>query len=179
MTPEDTSRSADSRPGSVLWLVYGQVSAMLGAFSLLVLVSQFVEVGLNDVIRTAADYWAYQVRPLVGYPIQLLVDQLPAGARFDVAPAAKDYVAVGLVSSLAYVRALNVVGVRVSLWMLFPTCALLVVAWPLFAWFFARRAVSSGLAGSGRFWSFLAIWLAPLMYLSLLFAANSWLVSNP
>ena len=72
----DTVEPQETRT-SLFWLAYGQVAAMLGAFSLLVFLTHVIEFGLQGVVREAFEGWTGYVRPTIGYPIQWCLDQLP------------------------------------------------------------------------------------------------------
>lgn len=162
---------------SLLWIMYGQVAAMLGAFSLLALLSNFGDLGLRGVIREAFEMWAEYVRPLVGQPLQWLADAF--GWQIALPTVAKDYVAVGFVLGLSLLRTVSILRrATFSTFGLILAFGVLPIGWPLFiaamllAIFFegdrSPRALRRGT-------TFISVFLAPLVYLALLFAANTWL----
>lgn len=164
---------------SLLWLVYGQIAAMLGAFSLLVFLTHFVDVGLKGIVRDAFEGWVAYVRPIIGYPLQLLIDQLPEAWRFDLPNAVKDYLAVGVVLEVSFERAValhpdywkDVRKLRpgqIVTWV--SNVLATIVIWP--------KLVVAALSDLvvGKWPLFHVVWLSPLVYLGLLLAANAWLV---
>ena len=160
---------------SIFWLVYGQIAAMLGAFSLLVFLTHFFDVGLKGVIRDAFDAWVTYVRPVIGFPLQFIVELLPDKWRFAVPEFAKYYLVVGIVTLASYVR----FGLH-SRYSFFPrgyvVRVLIALLEPLLAWpYWTIKWLWRGLVGP---WPLagIATFLSPVLYLALLFAANAWLV---
>lgn len=162
-----TDQARRPEPGtSFFWLAYGQVAALLAAFSLLVFLTHFFDVGLKGLVREAFDVWTDHVRPFVGWPLQALVGLSPW--RVEVPDIVKDYLAVGLVLALSFHRMTLVLfagrfprEMGYALWLV--VCGLL---WPL-AVPWTIRDVSDRRALKA-----VVIWLAPLLYLVLLFVAN-------
>lgn len=184
---------------SLFWGIYGQVAAILGAITFLVFISHFVDVGLKGVVREAFEWWVVNVRPLVGQPIQWLVQQTPETWRFEVPDAVKDYVAGGIVTALSWVRAQRVV-VGPNRYVESGSLALAFIAWPsfvamplflsltLFGLFVAKlfRGIDVG-SGSPSFSEWLSSTIGellpivslsalPVVYLLLILVANIWLV---
>jgi hypothetical protein len=164
-----------SRQGIFL-LIYGQVMALLGAFSLLVVLTHFFELGLRGVVQDAFEVWRNNIRPLFGHPLQGLVDLLPKTLQFAVPDLIKDYLAVGAVSAFSWARAMVVGGFRLRLsaieWM-----SILLVAWPFGVGQMLYEWVGDIMSGQKEinYLPFMALFFAPLVYLGLLFAANAWL----
>jgi hypothetical protein len=186
----------DEKPAggrSLFWLAYGQIAAMLGALSMLVFLTHLFDFELRGAVRDAVGVWTQVVRPLVGDPIQWLVNFLPANWRFEVGGIVKDYFAVALTFALSNLRAvlrflpdellsvgLHRVGlffggllmlvalVRLLalwlLWLLWPLLVPILLIGPLTG---VKQIADRTVALST---------LAPLIYLGLLFAANAWLV---
>lgn len=173
-----TANGGEPKAGTpIFWLVYGQIAAMLGAFSFLVLLQNFINVGLNGVVAQAFEGWVQYIRPIVGLPVQALVDLLPDTWRFQTSPVEQDYLAVGLVLFLSYVR--TVLTLRrgyFSVGWLVLTFVALLIGWPamivgmLYGAFFVGDTSSGALLRAG---AFITIFLAPLIYLGFLFAANA------
>lgn len=174
MATSDDAGESSGPKFSLFWGIYGQVAAVLGAFSLLVFTSHFIDVGLKGVIKDAFDWWVFNVRPLVGYPIQWLVQQLPEALRFEVPDIVKDYFAVGVVSSFSMVRSapsrLGEAFLSLSLLYFF--------LWPvavLYGLLFLFVEATRDAPDDDGFFG-VVIYLAPLIYLGLILAANTWLV---
>lgn len=174
---------SDDNRLAFLWLVYGQISAMIGALSLLVFITHFVDVGLDGAIRDTVQWWIQNVRPVVGYPIQWIVHQLPEAWRFEVPDVWKDYFAVGLVSVASFMRELfrtdDYVG-ETPLGSDNPFLIFLSVmlVWPMGV-FGAIFTIAQDLLFDD--WSaekirFFVLWLSPVFYLGAIVAANAWLV---
>ena len=175
---------------SPFWLAYGQITAILGAFSLLVFLTDFVDAGLNGVVQEAFKFWTENVRPVLGHPLTWLVAFLPASWHFVVSDRQKDYLAVGLVSTSSLLRAYMLhpggLGSLVQqeggwLWVGLALVQL-VVLWPIYlivAPFTILRRLFGGtdelLPAAGL--RLYVLWLAPLVYLVLLLGANAWLGS--
>lgn len=171
-----TANGSEPRGGSSLfWLVYGQIAALLGAFSLLVFLTDFFNFGLKGVIQEVFDVWVTYVRPLVGHPLQALADLLPPEWRFAVPEPVKDYLAVGVVMQLSLLRTLALMGSSISRKTLLRSLNLILI-WPLgvpaFLYGYWR---GSEIDREGA--ALTAMFLAPLIYLGLLLAANAWLGS--
>lgn len=170
----------DDKPKfSLFWGIYGQIAAIFGALSLLVFVGHFFDVGLKGVLRDAVQWWIDNVRPVVGAPVQWLINQLPESWRFELSPLWKDYLGVGVVSALAFVRAMfrMVPSVRggMPLVMLLLFGLGIVLAWP--AWTIFGIVGFLVLSSQGE--ADATIWvmaLSPLIYLGLALAANEWLL---
>lgn len=185
---------------SFLWRAYGQVAAMLGAFSLLVFLTHFYDFGLKGVVRDAFDVWTENVRPFVGHPIQWAVNLLPEAWRFEVTPIVKDYFGVSLVTLGSMMRAgfagdeesESPAGIETILRMLATTA--LAMLWPIAIVLFlfvlvtddlpeewrqedsANKELRDGfIARRNRFRLTMAIVLSPLIYLAGLFALNAYL----
>lgn len=180
MAAADT-QNGHGRSDAVLWLAYGQVSAVLGAISLLVFVSHFVDLGLRGMIADAVQSWRRYVRPVVGYPLQAIVNELPASLRFQLSPEAKDYFAVGLVSIFSFLRLVRTL--KIDLWHRVDTLGrtvvgslLVLVAWPVTLVLVASMFASAPLwlhsrdarIAAGR----TVLWLMPLAYLAAILALN-------
>lgn len=90
---------------SLFWLVYGQIAAVLGALSLLALLTNFADFGLKGVVRTAFDLWAQTARPLAASLVHALVTVLPEAWRFEPPTILKDYAAVGVMLFFSHIRA--------------------------------------------------------------------------
>jgi hypothetical protein len=173
------------RPPSAFWFAYGQVTAMLGALSLLVFLTHLFDFGLKGVVRDAFDVWTQYVRPFVGHPLQWLVNQLPEALRFKLSDTWKDYFAAGGVLFLSQFR----FALREELALGRPfasqVVALAIVFFPLFLFWplWIVVLLPSLFAGGGgstqgvdeRLNRQAIAGLAPLLYLGLLFAANAWL----
>ncbi|MFN9355664.1 MAG: hypothetical protein ACK6A4_02390 [Alphaproteobacteria bacterium] len=182
MTTSDHAGESSGPKFSLFWGIYGQVAAVLGAITLLVFASHFVDVGLKGVIREAFDWWVLNVRPLVGQPIQWLVSQLPEAWRFEVPEIMKDYVAVGAVSLFSFVRTIFGYGGEWSEffdWESIWTCFLLLTLWPLFMFWWPLWVSFDYFRGEksdSEVVVFSWLYAAPLIYLILIFAANTWLL---
>jgi len=177
MSDGDEDKRGDR--SSLFWLAYGQIAAMLGAFSLLVFASHFFDLGLKGVVREAFEGWVEYVRPTVGIPLQWLVDKLLEAWHFVVPTVVKDYFAIGLVLALSFFRALITVdpdafkrGDENVATGVFMYMTLLTVAWPIGALIIWRA-----FARVDRARIFFGLLFAPLVYLALLVAANVWLTS--
>lgn len=152
---------------------------MLGAFSLLVFLTDFVDVGLKGVIRDAFDGWVFYVRPAAGYLLQLLNSLLPSGWRFELQPIEKDYFAVGLVLSLSFLRSLGLTRSTRSLIANLALFAGTMLVWPLALVGGVAALLYTALVGDAdyqRIGRDVALIYSPLIYLGLLFAANAWLL---
>lgn len=167
---------------SLFWLVYGQIAAMLGAFSLLVFLHNFFDLGLKGIIADAFEGWTGYVRPVVGVPLQWLSDRLPEAYRFDVPDVLKDYLAVGLVTATSLMRAVAQVdgwsatreGISEELGFAAGLLLTAVVAWPVALFMGAWYTFDNRQDASAP--TIFVLWVTPLIYLGLLFAANAWLV---
>jgi hypothetical protein len=176
MTTSDKTRE-QSEPGfSLFWGIYGQVAAALGALSLLVFTSHFFDVGLKGVIRDSFEWWVHTVRPVVGYPIHWMVQQLPEVWRFEVPDIVKDYFAVGIVSVFSLHRvdgppSISDGGKELSHFLL------VFFIWPfaLTVTLFVMLEVLRGKESLRALYQ-MTLFAAPIIYLGLIFAANIWIL---
>lgn len=175
---ERTERSSSTEPkskSSVVWLAYGQIAAMLGAFSTLVFLTHFFDVGLKGVVREAFEGWVHYVRPWVGYPLERVINLLPQEWRFPIPTLVLDYVAVGITSFLGVVRMFPTV-LRPPTWgdgWWLLTMSLLL--WPYFLFHRIRLFLGTGLSWHPEVRNRWLGYFAPFIYLALLFAANFFL----
>lgn len=182
---------APKRP-SLLLIVYGQIAAMFGAFSLLVFLTHFFDLGLKGVIREAFDGWVQSVRPVIGYPLEWVASLLPSYMRFAVPDVAKDYLGVGIVYALSEIRARMALG-HLHPWNIpskyrppwISNILRSIFLWPLDMLLFVTEVLSSFASDEGTELDRLrrslttrlfVLTIAPLVYLGLLFATNAWLV---
>jgi hypothetical protein len=162
--------SASERRNALLAVAYGQVAAMLGAFSLLVFLGHFMDVGLEGLVADAVEEWQTHVRPILSYPFQALINLLPESVRFELSPLAQDYLSVGVVSAASFLRMRRLTGIRDTepIW-LYPAAIIgLVLLWPYFAGLSLLGALLPGTEQRGSL-----LHLAPLFYLAVLFVANA------
>lgn len=184
----DAKQPASTGP-ALFWLVYGQIAAMLGAFSVMVFLTNFFDLGLKGVIREAVDGWLQYVRPLIGHALSWVVERL--GLQIDLRDEIKDYAAVGIVQFAALIRGgaiafdshplssgqvailrFGVVLVGVTSVVFWPIYLVLTAGGGLLALFVNRLWPIEGLP---QLVLASTLALAPLIYLALLFAANAWL----
>lgn len=173
------SDGSEAKQGrSFFWLVYGQIAAMLGAFSILVFVTHFVDVGLKGIIAQAFEGWVQYVRPAVGLPLQWIIDLLPPAWRIEVPDVAKDYAAVGLVNVLSFVRAHRAYGEPITFATRDDVVGLLFLLafWPVMMGLTVAMALDFLVGRREPYLQRFVMWIAPLIYLGLLFAANAWLL---
>lgn len=184
-------QAGERHPGTdFLWFVYSQAAAMLGAFSLLVFLSHFFDFGLKGIIADAMAVWNGSVRPMIGRPLQWIVDLLPASLRFHLTDLQKDYCAVGLVAVFSAAR----IAIRDRLflgrtpiwhgaWIAEIVSHLWGLIWLFFFWPVALAYLLVTLPFAifvaddrQHLWRSVAraaVFLAPLAYLGALFAANA------
>jgi hypothetical protein len=170
---------------SLLWLVYGQIAAMLAAFSLLVFLTHFLDVGLKGVVHNAFDVWTGTLRPTIGHLAEWIVALLPPDLRFHLSDFWKDYLSVGIVSTLSNFRARAAMGSSRSISVLegfihpltWPVLILSAIC--IYSYLLLTSFVHVGPRGFATFPVRLVgvplLWLAPLIYLAVLFVANAWL----
>lgn len=159
------SAGAEAKPSggrSLFWLMYAQIAAMLGAFSFVVFLRNYVDLGLRGVIEQAVDGWVRVVRLLVGLPLQAIADLLPEAWRFHVPVVATDYLAVGILMVFSAVRVFGRPPVGGAVLTLF--------LWPV-----VLGAALLRMAETAEKRREITVMLTPFIYLGLLFAANAWL----
>ena len=111
MTFEDTEQVQDEpsrrRPGNLFWGAYSQVSAVLGALSMLVFLSEAFGLGIKGVLAKLVSVWSAVVRPGVKWLTDVVV--FPFGWLFhwniEVPLWLRDYLSVGLILVLSSIRA--------------------------------------------------------------------------
>lgn len=162
------------------WFGAGQILAASFAFSLLVLVSNFIAFELRGPVLSVFEIWTGTIRPAAISVVQLGFSQLPTAWQVQVPPLGGDYLATGVLLALALWRQIlstpRTIDERPPMPLkLRLQGALLLVAtalcWPLFLFLilpFAQTHVG------GKFFSEeFVLWLVPLIYLGAIFAVNA------
>jgi hypothetical protein len=149
---------------SLFWLAYGQVAAILGAISLIVIAGHFVDFGLKGVVQQTVEWWIENVRPLFGAIFQGLINLLPEGWRFELHDFFKDYLVVGIILILS---AMRVDAEARTPRFLLGTMPLLLIMWPYWIWFVIFPVTERTNLSE------IILWLAPLIYMALILLLNS------
>jgi hypothetical protein len=96
------------RSVSLGYVFYTQVAGVLGAFSLAGFAGHYFEAGWRGLLFTLIDGWDHYVRPATTWLLDVAVVSplwSYAHLRIDIPPPARDYLSVGLILCLSWVRA--------------------------------------------------------------------------
>ena len=162
------------------WFVAGQILAASFAFSVLVLLSNFVAFDLSGAILSTFELWTGTIRPTVTVALQESIGLLPASWQFQAPPLASDYLVTGCLLAFADVRRMLSSPRSIeeapllSLQDRLQLASLLIVAiflWPLFL--LVILPFSQTHVGGKFFPEEYILWLVPLIYLGAFFAMNA------
>ena len=98
----------DERGVSLGYVFYTQVAGVLGAFSLAAFAGHYFDVGWRGLLLTLIDGWDIYIRPATNWLLDVSVVALLRSVfhiKFDIPPFLKDYLSVGIILCLSWVRA--------------------------------------------------------------------------
>ena len=194
MTNTAGSRPSDQAQGlGIGYVVYQQVASVIGAFALIAFAQHIFEVGWHGLLADLVAQWDLYVRPAVKFIFDVTVVALFSWAldwRIEVPLAVRDYLSVGLVLIASNWRAINyevtrsggsfartlATSARSPLsWLL---TLLNVLLWPVMVALLLLSVIAALalLRLDARAKGILlnrVLWLSPVLYFALLYAANA------
>lgn len=133
----NTEEVAEPKRGfSLFWFLYGQITSVMGAFALIVLLSHVVHVDWRGLLYQAVNFWLDTIRPAVKFLFDVSVVAFVKwmfGVAIEVPLVVRDYFAVSLTFVLALVRAIGGISGTYRLWRAYPS----VVRWRMPGLFFS------------------------------------------
>ena len=91
------------------WSLYQHVAAVFAAFGLAALIGHFWRIGWVGFLKTLVGVWDETIRPVMTWVFHILIS-VPLGwigVDFELPQLARDYLSVGLILTLSYLRTLR------------------------------------------------------------------------